>query len=302
MTTTKQMRSWWSAYRCDHPDDRAITMFGRSAGQVAGPMYEAFKAQESALVATGYRNVNSIWIPRNCPTGIGGKTCQSDGTNCSLHNYKVADDIDPFGHGNPYFRKKFGDGWDFDNCKFTRLQVEAVENIMNTAGDPLFRWLGWLIGDTMHYEGQRPPTQCTVDWKTVAGGGTGNGDGMFAVRGDKGPTVEYWQRRLVRLGEDLTFPGGPPHGIDGSYGGKTSTGVKNQVPGIDGDTLGPYETELLDIKPAAEGLQGPPGPPGPQGEQGATGPQGPRGNTGTKGVDGEDGADAMLTVIGTKEI
>lgn len=272
-------------------------MFGRFAGEVARPMYDPMKAQEQALVATGYRNVNSIWIPRNCPTGIGGKTCQSDGTNCSLHNYKIADDIDAFGHGNPHFKKKYGDGWNFSDCKITRAQVEAVEGILNTGGDPLFRWLGWLIGDTMHFEGQRPPSQCQVDWATVPGSRIG--DDMFAVRGDKGPIVEYWQRRLVRLGEDLTFSGGPPHGIDGDYGGKTAAGVKNQVPGIDGNTLGPYETELLDIKPAAEGLQGPPGPVGPRGPQGATGSTGPKGNTGAKGA---DGAQAQLTVIGTKEI
>lgn len=298
MTTTTTMRRWWRSYRCDHPDDRPITLFGRSAGEAAGPMYDAFKAQESALVATGYRNVNSIWIPRRCPTGIGGKTCQSDGTSCSLHNYKVAVDIDPFGHGNPHFKRPFGDGWNFNNCKITRAQVEAVEGIRNTTGDRLFRWLGWLIGDTMHVEGQRPPSQCEVDWSTVPGGGIG-GDAMFAVRGDQGPIVEYWQRRLVRLGEDLTFPGGPPHGIDGSYGGKTATGTANQVPGVDGDTLGPYETEHLDAKLATTGSQGPPGPPGPKGEQGATGPIGPAGPRGAKG---KDGANAQLTVIGTKEI
>ena len=254
MTTTTQMRAWWPDYRCGHSSNRLITMFGRNAGEVAGPMYEPMKAQESALVATGYRNVSSIWIPRNCPTGIGGRTCQTDGRNCSLHNYRVADDLDPFGHGNPYFRDSNGRGipfsagrWDFSDTKITRPQVDAVEGILNTQGLPLFRWLGWLIGDTMHFEGQRPPTQCRVDWATVPGGGE-LGDGMFVVRGDKGPQVEYWQRRLVRLGEDITFSGGPPHGLDAVYGGKVTTAVKNQCPGSDGMQIGPYEAELLDAK------------------------------------------------------
>lgn len=299
---TAQTRKWWADYRCGKGSSKAITMFGRNAGTVATPAYDAFKAKEGVLVATGYRNVKSIWIPRNCPTGIGGKTCQPDGSNCSLHNYEIADDLDPFGHGNPHFNKKFGNGWDFDDCKLTRPQVEAVDAILNTSGEQMFRWLGWAIGDTMHFEIQVPPNRTQVDWSTVQGSdGEGpQGENMFVVKGDKSPQVEYWQRRLVRLGEDLTFPGGPAHGLDGVYGGKVEAGVKSQCPGSNGLQIGPYEAELLDAKGAAN-TQGPPGPQGetgaqgPAGPQGPSGPQGPAGKTGAKGPKGDSGT---LTITG----
>lgn len=172
----------WSAYRCLNQRSGSlrlpITLFGRNAGYCAAPMYDAFKAQEMALVATGYTDVKSIWVPRNCPTGIGGQSCQADGTNCSLHNYGVADDIDPFGFGNPHFYVGWGkkpDGWNrpwtFDDIKLDRVQVEAVEAIRNVEGEQMFRWLGWLNGDTMHFEGQVPPSRCKVNWLTVAGYG-----------------------------------------------------------------------------------------------------------------------------------
>ena len=203
MVTTTKMRDMWSAYRC--LDQRAaslrkpITLFGRNAGFCAAPMFDAFIAAEMALKAAGYSDVKSIWIPRNCPTGISGKKCAADGTNCSLHNYGVAFDIDPFGYGNPHFYVAYGQkpagwsrGWDFRDIKLTRAQVEAVEAIKNTNGEQMFRWLGWLNGDTMHFEGQVPPSRCLVDWNTVLGF---NNEEEYMIA--KWLTEEQW-RRLYR--------------------------------------------------------------------------------------------------------
>lgn len=296
MVTTTVMRSWWAAYRCGAGAGKAITMFGRNAGTVAAPAYDAFKAMDQALVATNYTNVKSIWIPRECPTGIGGKKCEANGTNCSLHNYRIAADLDPFGYGNPHFYKPYGNGWDFDDCKLTKVQVDAVEAIKNTIGEQMLRWLGWINGDTMHFELQVPPTRTEVDWSTVAGD---QGEDMFVKLGDKGPAVEYWQRRLVRLGSNITYPGGPPQGIDGDYGAKVEAAVKAQVPGSNGKQIAPFEAEYLDAKIGASGIAGPPGPAGPQGPQGPTGPAGPKGSTGAKGADGADGS---LTITGAAKI
>lgn len=169
---TRQTRSWWSDYRClpGTSLERPIRILGRDAGVCAIPAYDGFVALGSTLIATNYTNVKSVWIPRNCPTGISGNTCQEDGDWCSLHNYGIAVDIDPFGYGNPHFNRPFGDRWNFSNCKITRAQVEAVENIKNIYGEQMFRWLGWLIGDTMHFEYIVPPTRTQVDWNTVPGG------------------------------------------------------------------------------------------------------------------------------------
>jgi hypothetical protein len=124
---------------------------------------------EQALIDHGYTGVKSVWVPRECPTGIGGNPCLPSGTNCSLHNYGIAVDIDPFGYGNPHFQRRYGDGWDFSDIKLTQDQVEAVETIENTFGERMFRWLGWTIGDTMHFEAQVSPDRCQVDWTTITG-------------------------------------------------------------------------------------------------------------------------------------
>jgi hypothetical protein len=78
---------------------------------------------------------------------------------------------------------------------------------------------------------------------------TPGGEDMFVKRGDNSMAVKYWQRRLTRLGQDLTFDGGPPQGIDGIYGGKTATAVKAVVGGgTDGEQIHDLEAEAIDAK------------------------------------------------------
>ena len=103
---------------------------------------------------------------------------------------------------------------------------------------------------------------------------------MFIVKGDRGPTVEYWQRRIVRLGGDITYPDGPAHGIDAIYGGRMAAAVTVLVDGSDGLQIGPYEAEVLDALISGAGAQR---PPGRQGDQGPIGPQGPTGPQGPPG-------------------
>lgn len=230
---------------------RSISMFGRNAGYCAAPFHDAMVAAEKALIATGYSGVKSIWIPRNCPTGISGKPCQSTGTNCSLHNYGIAFDIDPFGYGNPHFYKSYNNGWNFSDCKVQAHQVKAVEDIKNTSGEQMFRWLGWAIGDTMHFEAQVPPSRTTVDWSTVPGG---IGAQMFVSKGDEGAQVAYWQILLkYDLGYDLgewgdgSYTGTPKDGVDGVYG-STGEAVVAKATGGTGERIGPMEARILHKK------------------------------------------------------
>jgi hypothetical protein len=104
------------------------------------------------LNEAGYGKPTSAWIDRLCSKGIDqSKPCESSGVNCSLHNYGLAIDIDP--KKNQYFKgEKFGVDKDFSDIKFTRAQVEAVEGIKTVGGVQVFKWLGWSIADTMHFE------------------------------------------------------------------------------------------------------------------------------------------------------
>lgn len=194
----------WAAYRClnEKPTLRTpIALYGLSAGYCATPYYEAFRAFEMALRSEGYGDVKSVWIPRSCPGGIAGRVCQADGTSCSIHNYGVAVDIDPFGHGNPHFERPYGNGWNFQNCKLTALQVGAVEAIKNTFGEPMFRWLGWPIGDTMHFEGQVSPDRVRVDWSTVGDGEDGRDDSMTAAEFAARLSIEQVKAICAQAGE-----------------------------------------------------------------------------------------------------
>jgi len=175
------MKEAWRKYRCilDHPDRQSITILGRKAGVCPPEMVEPFQALSQALVSTGYKNALRVEVPRNCSRGIEkGKPCQPDGTDCSLHNYGVAVDIDPpnpptkevrDGSANPLYGEK--GHFEFGDIKLTKVQVEAVLAIRTAAGKPLFKWLGdSRIKDTMHFEVKVPPDATAVDWDTVEGG------------------------------------------------------------------------------------------------------------------------------------
>lgn len=304
MVSTSTMRSWWRDYRClnQRPSSMRtdLTMFGRNAGYTAQPAYEAMKAAEATLRATGYSNVKSVWVPRNCPTGIAGKTCQANGTSCSLHNYGVAFDIDPFGYGNPHFQRRFNDRWNFSDCKITRTQVEAVEGIRNIQGEQMFRWLGWAIGDTMHFELQVPPSRTKVDYSTVPDIGDME---LMLVNGDGGAAVQWYQEALIGWNSDAL----PEWGADSDFGNETETWVRafqaaqdlEETGTIDGVTATLLGTHHPDSGSGATGPQGPEGPPGPEGPQGPEGPRGPKGDQGPLGPEGPAGS---LTIRGDQEI
>lgn len=180
MVSTAVMREAWKEYLCiaDHQQRRPVMILGRNAGWCPPEMLEPFEALSQALANNGYRDAFDIWVPRKCAVGINGKRCRPDGTDCSLHNYGVAVDIDAptpsnkvvrNGSANPFY----GDTghWKFGDIKLTEAQVKAVEGIRTTGGHQLFQWLGSSrINDTMHFEVQVPPSKTEVEWGTVQGG------------------------------------------------------------------------------------------------------------------------------------
>lgn len=288
------MRSWWADYRClnTQPSKQAtIAVLGRNAGYCADAAHEAFTALDRTLEAHGYGPAETAWIPRNCPAGIGGRTCQPDGTNCSVHNYGLGIDVDPYGLGNPYFRDRttgkgipFSAGrWTFADIKLTRAQVEAVEAIRNTHGEQMFRWLGWAIGDTMHFEMQVPPSRTAIDWDTVPEGEAE----MTLKRGAEGNAVRYYQEAI--LGWDPAAL--PEFGADSDFGEETETDVKRyqraadlpdngQIDGITADLLSRYHPDRTTGTQGEKGDDGDDGDAGPRGLRGAKGDDGPKGDPG----------------------
>ena len=178
------MRKAWRDYRCilSHENRRRATILGVFAGVCPPEMLEPFEALSQALSMAGYDDARRVEIPRPCNRGIKPGKCHQDGTNCSLHNYGVAVDIEPnlnkkFGDGEP------GAGWQFsdhpsgggETIKLTKAQVDAVLAIRSTTGKKLFLWLGdTSINDTMHFEVRVPPDATAVDWDTVEGGRIGD--------------------------------------------------------------------------------------------------------------------------------
>jgi hypothetical protein len=231
-SNTDLMKRVWKKYRCitNHHDRRRVKILGVNAGSCPPEMVEPFEALSQALTNTGYRDTRTVEIPRSCTQGIKKSIpCGSDGSNCSLHNYGIAVDVDP--RANPKFRDEEpgkARPWTFSDIKLTKAQVDAVRAIRNTAGQQLFRWLGdTKINDTMHFEIRVSPSETKVDWNTVIGGvapvidrGPPPFPGVVLKRGLKGPDVCRVQARLRELRHAIdSVPGCP-------FGPQTEAAVK----------------------------------------------------------------------------
>lgn len=217
MSTTHQVRTWWADDRCDPGE--LIDLFGHTV-RLRAEAHDAGRALEAALIATGYGPVDVLGSHRWCPTGIGGRTCQPSGYSCSLHNYSLALDFDPFAAGNPYFQRRFRDS-DWSRTKFTPAQVAAGEGVRTNNGKQAWKWLGWAIGDTMHWEITCSPADLAtgIDPDTVPN--YNGGDGMALRRGMGGNAVRRLQSALINWNEDAL----PEWGADGDYGAETEEWV-----------------------------------------------------------------------------
>ena len=155
MAYTWQVRSWWNDYLGVAPP--WVKFLGRSV-RVAVPLQPALQAMEFVLHHHGYGDADIVgsYFNRN----IAGSSKKS------THAYGVAVDVDPYAAGNPHFK---GAPWTYADIKFTPEQVAAIKAIRNTSGSPIWRWLGDVNGDTMHWQVNVPPWRVDVDWGSVDG-------------------------------------------------------------------------------------------------------------------------------------
>ncbi len=174
MASTTQVRSWYYLYRCSPGVLRGEGFFGRHPVYEQNISHDAVSALEQGHLGSGYVPDDDGFIgsKRQCPYGIGGRKCQPDGNWCSIHNYCLAYDIEY--NYNKHIKTRvypedFDEGWFPAVCKYTLEQVRAIEGIKNTHGEQIWLWLGWPIGDFMHWQINVPDNRLEVDWNTVPG-------------------------------------------------------------------------------------------------------------------------------------
>ena len=174
MASTHLIRNQWSTYRCSPGVRRTTGFFGRHPVYEQHGTFDAVNALERGHLGSGYVPASDGFIgsKRNCPYGIAGAICSPSGRGCSLHNYCLAYDIEY--NYNKHIKARtypedFNEPWFPAVCKYTLAQVRAIEGIQNTFGEQIWKWLGWAIGDFMHWQINVPPERITVDWNTVPG-------------------------------------------------------------------------------------------------------------------------------------
>lgn len=161
----------WTLQPYDN-DLARVTLLGRYPVKVRPELAEAVTAMNEALMVTGYENPCD-WIGSWFYRDIAGTNGLASG-----HAYAVCIDLDYGGDDpdspsidrNPHIHRRivpddpgFGVEW-----QILEHQIRAVEGILNTSGNPIWSWrIGWVLGDTMHWQPLVGPADCQVDWTTV---------------------------------------------------------------------------------------------------------------------------------------
>lgn len=187
MATTRQMREWWTLYRCTY--GTATNMFGRAPVYAQNTSW--VRALEQAHYNAGfvYPEGGYLGSRRSCPAGIAGRKCKEDGTDCSLHNYGLAWDIayqfNPH-LKRPLTREQVDALFAAGKTSYNMYIVDEIYKVRTKGGKQAFHWLGQSIGDLMHWQFNAPPEDQEIDWSTV---GSNEPE-------DRPMTTEQWARTL----------------------------------------------------------------------------------------------------------
>lgn len=205
----------------------ALRILGRFPVKVHVAARDATLALEAALRATGYEYPTD-YIGSLSVRAIAGTS------TWSAHAYPLAIDLDYGGDNpespdhpgidkNPHLHEPIPRGFVSDpRFQITEAQVNAVEAIRTNSGARVWRWLGWSIGDTMHFE-----IRCTLaDLQSgIAGDFTipeGDDEDMAIIRdGDRSELVRMYQEGLQGFDGALL----PKYGPDGDYGSESIAGT-----------------------------------------------------------------------------
>lgn len=171
----------WSPYLGKTDSLVKVTLLGRYPVKVQDFWVPAVEAMERALIDTGYENPCD-WIGSYAKRPIAGTDVWS------FHSYGGAIDLDyggdnpdspdhPLIDKNPHIHRRITEGDPGFGVEWQILehQVRAIEAIRTVNGAPVWRWLGWAIGDSMHFEPACSPADiatgiasggpyCVPDW------------------------------------------------------------------------------------------------------------------------------------------
>jgi hypothetical protein len=149
---------------------------GRYPVKIQSVAADALKAFNRSMEQTGYEN------PCDYIGSYLNRTIGNKGKMWSTHSYGTAIDFDYGGDNpdspdhalvdnNPHLHRRITDADYGVNFQLLKHQVDAIKNIRNTIGQPVFLWLGDGLGDTMHFQINVRPEHLEIDWTTVGGEG-----------------------------------------------------------------------------------------------------------------------------------
>ena len=160
---------WWMDWIPGR--DRMRVRFFDRYPTTAPPAVPAVMALERALLDSGYEPREGSPIGSYAARYVGGGALQYDadgklllrspdtGRPVSLHAVPIALDVEY--DRNPYLSEPVPRGFGTDDrFALTEANVAAAEAIVNVHGERIWRWLGYGLGDTMHFQLDVPPDRC----------------------------------------------------------------------------------------------------------------------------------------------
>ena len=264
MRSTAALRTAWTEWACK--EARMVPVdFGPDRIRVVPITKDAWTALAQVMANHDYRIRPADTDSYNCRRITGG-------TGLSLHAYGIALDVN--WDTNPYLKTPDGRKVRFSSRRsqeargedvrsgtcdtdMTPAMIDDIRAIRTVDGKPVFAWGGDFrtSKDAMHFQIDLTPVEMErgIDWSThtptVVAIEEIPATMAFVKRGDLGPEVEYYQRKLVRLSPKS--PGAP----DGKYGKDTATSVlafqRSRTPvvreGAQGNIIGPWTRDELDL-------------------------------------------------------